>query len=69
MAGVVEDVAGPTLKAQVAATLPLLANPKGFGQMDAAEWDAFGAFMKDQQLLDTVAPAADITTNEFLPAQ
>ena len=44
-------------------------NPKGFGQMDAAAWDAFGAFMKDQQLLDTVAPAADITTNEFLPAQ
>jgi putative hydroxymethylpyrimidine transport system substrate-binding protein len=68
MAGVVEDVAGPTLKAQVAATLPLLENPKGFGQMDAAAWDAFGAFMKDQGLLESVAPAADLTTNDFLPA-
>jgi hypothetical protein len=36
--------------------------------MDAAAWDAFGTFMKDQQLLDTLTPAADLMTNDFLPA-
>ncbi len=68
MTAVVADVAGPTLNAQVAATLSLLSNPKGFGQMDAANWDSFGKFMVDQKLVDAVSPATDLMTNEFLPA-
>ncbi len=68
MSGLSEDYSGPSLTAMIKATLPLLENPAGFGQMDATEWDSFGAFLKAEKLIDTVAPAADIMTTEFLPA-
>ncbi|MEI8057391.1 MAG: ABC transporter substrate-binding protein [Actinomycetes bacterium] len=66
MAGIVADTSGPALNAQIAATLPLLNNPAGFGQMDAAKWDEFSAFMKAQGLIDAVPAASDMLTNEFL---
>ena len=67
MAGVVEDTSGPALNAQIEATLPLLKNPSGFGQMDAAKWDKFSAFMKAQGLIEAVPPASEMQTNDFLP--
>jgi putative hydroxymethylpyrimidine transport system substrate-binding protein len=67
MAAVGGDYAGPALPLMIEATLPLLENPLGFGQMDPASWDKFGAFMIEQELVEAAPPAADLLTNDFLP--
>ena len=66
MSGVVEDISGPALTAQIDATLPLLNNPDGFGVMNSADWDVFNQFLKSEGLIDSVPPASDLQTDEFL---
>ncbi len=68
MAAVGGDYAGPSLPLMIKATLPLLVNPLGFGRMDPASWDKFGAFMLKQGITKSVPPAADLMTNDFVPA-
>lgn len=68
MAAVGGDYAGPALPLMIEATLPLLENPKGFGRMDPASWDEFGAFMVKQKIVDSALPASDLMTNDFVPA-
>ncbi len=68
MAAVGGDYAGPSLPLMIKATLPLLENPRGFGRMDPASWDEFGAFMIKEGMIESVPPAADLLTNDFVPA-
>ena len=67
MAAIGGDYAGPALPLMIEATLPLLENPKGFGRMDPASWDAQGAFMLEQGLIEATTPASVLITNDFLP--
>lgn len=69
MAAVGGDYAGPSLPLMIEATLPLLENPLGFGGMDPASWDEFGAFMVSQGIVESAPPAADLMTNDFVPAE
>lgn len=68
MAAVGGDYAGPSLPLMIEATLPLLENGNGFGSMDPASWDEFGAFMIEQGIVESVPPAADLMTTDFVPA-
>ncbi len=68
MAAVGGDYAGPALPLMIEATLPLLENPKGFGTMDPASWDEFGAFMVKQKIVDSAPAASELLTNDFVPA-
>ena len=56
-------------RAQVEATLPFLAAPKGrpFGWMDAAEWEDFAAFLADQGQIEVLPPSEELLSNELLP--
>jgi putative hydroxymethylpyrimidine transport system substrate-binding protein len=56
-------------EAQIAATLPLLgARTAGqpYGYMDPKEWEAFGAWMRDEELISTVPQASELLTNSYL---
>jgi putative hydroxymethylpyrimidine transport system substrate-binding protein len=68
MAAIGGDYAGPALPLMIEATLPLLENPKGFGRMDPASWDEFGAFMVKQKIVESAPPASELMTNDFVPA-
>jgi putative hydroxymethylpyrimidine transport system substrate-binding protein len=57
-------------KAEVEATLPLLAartQGKPFGYMDPAEWSAFVAWMRDNELIEALPDAGELLTNAYLP--
>jgi putative hydroxymethylpyrimidine transport system substrate-binding protein len=56
-------------RAEVAATLPLLASPAGkpFGYMDPAEWQAYASWMADHGLISSVPRTGDVLTNQLLP--
>jgi putative hydroxymethylpyrimidine transport system substrate-binding protein len=56
-------------RTSVKATLPLFSAPKGkpYGWQDPAQWDAFGAWMKDNALVRRSADAKHAFTNELLP--
>jgi putative hydroxymethylpyrimidine transport system substrate-binding protein len=49
------------------ATLALLAGRHGVGCMRAAEWQRFGAWMHQRELLKASIPAASVMTTRFLP--
>jgi putative hydroxymethylpyrimidine transport system substrate-binding protein len=56
-------------EAQIAATLPLLGarTPgKPYGYMDPKEWEAFGAWMRDEELISELPTAAELLTNSYL---
>ena len=56
-------------KAEIAATLPLLAGRtqgKPFGYMDPAEWEAFAAWMRDEELIETLPDSGELLTNAYL---
>jgi putative hydroxymethylpyrimidine transport system substrate-binding protein len=57
-------------RAEVEATLPLLAAPpdQPFGQMDSEEWALFGAWMSENGLIGEVPETSEVLTNELLPA-
>jgi putative hydroxymethylpyrimidine transport system substrate-binding protein len=56
-------------RASVKATLPLFSAPKGkpYGWQSPAEWDAFGAWMKENGILRRSADAKGAFTNALLP--
>jgi putative hydroxymethylpyrimidine transport system substrate-binding protein len=56
-------------EAQIAATLPLLgARTAGqpYGYMDPKEWEAFGAWMRDGELISALPTATELLTNSYL---
>jgi putative hydroxymethylpyrimidine transport system substrate-binding protein len=56
-------------EAQIAATLPLLgARTAGqpYGYMDPKEWEAFGAWMRDEELISALPTATELLTNSYL---
>ncbi len=52
----------------VDATVPLLRNPAGFGQMDIADWQSFADWMHSEKLITTTVSGARVATNAYLPA-
>jgi putative hydroxymethylpyrimidine transport system substrate-binding protein len=56
-------------RASVKVTLPLFFPPEGkpFGWQDPAQWDAFSAWMKDNQLLENPPDPAASFNNDLLP--
>jgi putative hydroxymethylpyrimidine transport system substrate-binding protein len=59
-------------QAEVEATLPLLAartEGKPFGYMDPAEWQAFAAWMRDNELIEALPDAGELLTNAYLPGE
>ncbi len=67
------DALEPKLtRAEVEATLPLLgARVEGqpYGYMDPAAWDAFGAWMRDNELVASLPSAEQLLTNDYLPGK
>jgi putative hydroxymethylpyrimidine transport system substrate-binding protein len=56
-------------EAEMAATLPLLgARTPGqpYGYMDPKEWEAFAAWMRDEELISTLPKASELLTNSYL---
>ncbi len=56
-------------EAEIAATLPLLAARtagKPYGYMDPEEWEAFGAWMRDEELISELPKASELLTNDYL---
>jgi putative hydroxymethylpyrimidine transport system substrate-binding protein len=56
-------------RAEVAATLPLLAPPEGrpYGYMDENAWQAYAEWMAEHELISEAPPVSDLLTNELLP--
>ena len=56
-------------RAEVDATLPLLAGPPGhpYGYMDPGQWGAYAAWMADQDLISAAPRTSDVLTDELLP--
>jgi putative hydroxymethylpyrimidine transport system substrate-binding protein len=57
------------VEAEVAATLPLLGARtagKPYGYMDPKEWEAFAAWMRDEELISALPTAAELLTNSYL---
>lgn len=53
-------------RAEVEATLPLLSEN---GEMDAAKWRAFIAWMRDNELISGRPAPSEVLTNEYLPGE
>jgi putative hydroxymethylpyrimidine transport system substrate-binding protein len=56
-------------EAQVEATLPLLeGTPAGkpYGWMNPKEWEEFGAWMRDEELISNLPKASEMLTNAYL---
>ncbi len=59
-------------EAEIAATLPLLENtPEGkpYGWMNPKEWEEFGAWMRDEELISNLPKAGELLTNDYLGAE
>jgi putative hydroxymethylpyrimidine transport system substrate-binding protein len=56
-------------RAEVAATLPLLAPPQGrpYGYLDSNAWRAYAEWMAQHELISEAPPTGDVLTNELLP--
>jgi putative hydroxymethylpyrimidine transport system substrate-binding protein len=57
------------VEAEIAATLPLLgARTEGqpYGYMDPKEWEAFAAWMHDEELISALPKATELLTNPYL---
>jgi putative hydroxymethylpyrimidine transport system substrate-binding protein len=56
-------------RAEVDATLPLLAPPPGhpYGYMSPAAWRAYGRWMADRDLISSAPSPNDVLTDELLP--
>jgi putative hydroxymethylpyrimidine transport system substrate-binding protein len=56
-------------EAEIAATLPLLDNTppgKPFGYMDAKGWEAFAAWMRDEELISALPQTSELLSNAYL---
>jgi putative hydroxymethylpyrimidine transport system substrate-binding protein len=66
-------------KAEVAATLPLLKPPRRaeeggsegplYGEMQPAEWERFGLWMRDNGLITSRPVPSELLSNEYLPGR
>jgi putative hydroxymethylpyrimidine transport system substrate-binding protein len=56
-------------RAEVGATLPLLAPPRGraYGHLDPNAWRAYAEWMAQHELISEPPPTGDVLTNELLP--
>jgi putative hydroxymethylpyrimidine transport system substrate-binding protein len=56
-------------RAEVAATLPLLAPPQGqpYGYMDPNAWRAYAGWMAEHDLISSAPSPSDVLTDELLP--
>jgi putative hydroxymethylpyrimidine transport system substrate-binding protein len=56
-------------RAEVAATLPLLAPPQGrpYGYMDPNAWQAYAEWMAQHDLISSAPSASEVLTNELVP--
>jgi putative hydroxymethylpyrimidine transport system substrate-binding protein len=56
-------------RAEVGATLPLLAAPRGqpYGYMDPSAWRAYAEWMADNGLISSAPEPSEVLTNELLP--
>ena len=56
-------------RAEVAATLPLLAGPADhpYGYLDPAQWQAYAAWMAGHHLIAHAPPPSAVLTNQLLP--
>lgn len=56
-------------RAEVDATLPLLAAAKGhpYGYLDPAQWQAYAAWMAQHDLISSAPSPEEVLTNELLP--
>jgi putative hydroxymethylpyrimidine transport system substrate-binding protein len=56
-------------RAEVAATLPLLAPPQGrpYGYMDPNAWAAYAGWMAQHDLISSAPSPSDVLTNDLLP--
>jgi putative hydroxymethylpyrimidine transport system substrate-binding protein len=64
-----KDLEPKLVEAEMAATLPLLSarTPgKPFGYMDPKEWEAFAAWMRDEELIAALPKATELLTNAYL---
>lgn len=56
-------------EAEIEATLPLLGARTGgkpYGYMDPKEWEAFAAWMRDEELISALPQASELLTNDYL---
>jgi putative hydroxymethylpyrimidine transport system substrate-binding protein len=56
-------------EAEIAATLPLLGGTpagKPYGYLDPKEWEAFGAWMSEEELIAGAPKAAEVLSNDYL---
>jgi putative hydroxymethylpyrimidine transport system substrate-binding protein len=56
-------------RAEVGATLPLLAPPQGkpYGYLDPTAWRAYARWMADHDLISSPPPPSEVLTNQLLP--
>lgn len=57
-------------KAELAATLPLLAPPRDerpYGYMSPAQWQEFSGWMRDNELIDGLPSSAELLSDAYLP--
>jgi putative hydroxymethylpyrimidine transport system substrate-binding protein len=67
MGSVVKGYPKSQVAQMVAATAPLLNNPKGFGQMDQASWQQFADWMKANGMINKSVDATTVMTDAYLP--
>ena len=67
MHDVIKGYPANQVKQMVDVTAPLLNNPLGFGQMDAAAWQSFADWMKANKLIDKAVTVSNVMTDSYLP--
>jgi putative hydroxymethylpyrimidine transport system substrate-binding protein len=64
------DLEPKLTEAEVKATLPLLGarvSGQPYGYMDPAEWRAFTAWMRDNELIESLPEPSELLSNDYLP--
>ena len=64
-----QQILAEQARAEVAATLPLLAPPQGkpYGYLDANAWRAYAEWMAAHDLISQAPPTDQVLTDELLP--
>jgi putative hydroxymethylpyrimidine transport system substrate-binding protein len=66
------DLEPKLTRAEIAATLPLLAparNGKPYGYMDPVRWRTFVGWMRDNELIEAMPSTPDLLSNAYLPGE